>query len=146
MVQVLLPWQIGQEMLHCAVLGAFTGAGRAWFPVRGRAAFLPDLLWVGSVLLAVQSYAAGYSSAGILRWYMVLAAYVGAGCSAQLFGVPLRAVGRIVLRLVRLPLEGVRRWALKRRLQRRKTKRNAEKSKKNLPNHCTVLYNSNVSE
>lgn len=142
MVQVLLPWQIGQEMLHCAVLGAFTGAGRAWFPVRGRAAFLPDLLWVGSVLLAVQSYAAGYSSAGILRWYMVLAACAGAGGSAQFFGVPLRAAGRIVLRLVRLPLEGVRRWTPK----RRKAKRNAEKSKKNLPNRCTVLYNSYVSE
>ena len=34
---------------------------------------MPDLVWMGAVLAAVQSYAAGQSSAGVLRWYMAAA-------------------------------------------------------------------------
>ena len=75
MVQVLLPARLLQEAAACAVLGAALGAVRAFWPVRGRAAFVPDLLLSGAVLLVCQSYAAGYSKEGVLRWYMVAAAF-----------------------------------------------------------------------
>ena len=75
MVQVLLPARLLQEAAACAVLGAALGAARAFLPVRGRAAFAPDVLLSGAVLLACQSYAAGYSAAGVLRWYMAAAAF-----------------------------------------------------------------------
>ena len=72
MVQVLLPARLLQEAAACAALGAALGAARAFLPVRGRAAFVPDVLLSGAVLLVCQSYAAGYSAAGVLRWYMAL--------------------------------------------------------------------------
>ena len=59
MIPVLPPPALGQEIAACAVLGGCTGAVRAFFPVKSRAAILPDVLWVGAVLTAVQSYAAG---------------------------------------------------------------------------------------
>ena len=82
MVQVLLPARLLQEAAACAALGAALGAARAFLPVRGRAAFAPDMLLSGAVLLACQSYAAGYSKAGVLRWYMVAAAFTAALCTA----------------------------------------------------------------
>ena len=72
MIPVLPPAALGQEIAACTVLGASIGALRAVFPARGRAAFVPDLVWMGAVLAAVQSYAAGQSSAGVLRWYICL--------------------------------------------------------------------------
>ena len=59
MIPVLPPAALGQEIAACTVLGASIGALRAVFPARGRAAFVPDLVWMGAVLAAVQSYAAG---------------------------------------------------------------------------------------
>lgn len=94
MVQVLLPVRLLQEAVACAVLGAALGAVRAFLPVRGRTAFVPDMLLSGAMLLACQSYAAGYSKAGVLRWYMVLAAFAAALCTAGVLGIPLRALGR----------------------------------------------------
>ena len=57
MVQVLLPARFLQEAAACAALGAALGAARAFLPVRGRAAFVPDALLSGAVLLVCQSYA-----------------------------------------------------------------------------------------
>ena len=51
----LSPGAVGQEMAACAVLGGVLGAARAVLPTRGRAAFLPDMLFVGAVLMALQS-------------------------------------------------------------------------------------------
>ena len=79
MIPVLPLPALGREIAACTVLGACTGAVRALFPARGRAAFLPDVAWVGTLLAAVQSYAAGESFAGVLRWYMAAAAFAGAG-------------------------------------------------------------------
>ena len=70
---------VGQEMAACAVLGGVLGAARAVLPTRGRAAFLPDMLFVGVVLMALQSYAVSQSQAGQLRGYMALAAFCAAG-------------------------------------------------------------------
>ena len=86
MVQVLLPVRLLQEAVACAVLGAALGVVRAFLPVRGRAAFMPDVLLSGAVLLACQSYAAGYSKAGVLRWYMVQPPFAPPGCWASRCG------------------------------------------------------------
>ena len=91
MIPVLPPSALVQEMAACVVLGACTGAARAVFPAKGRASFVPDVLWVGATVAAVQSYAAGQSSAGVLRWYMAVAAFAGAGAAAFVLSVPLRA-------------------------------------------------------
>ncbi|WP_243005525.1 septum formation initiator family protein [Faecalibacterium prausnitzii] len=103
MVQVLLPARLLQEVAACAVLGAALGAVRAFLPVRGRAAFVPDVLLPGAVLLVCQSYAAGYSKAGVLRWYMVATAFAAALCVAGVLGIPLRALGRGIRAVLCLP-------------------------------------------
>ena len=59
----LSPGAVAQEMAACAVLGGVLGAARAVLPTRGRAAFLPDMLFVGAVLMALQSYAVSQSQA-----------------------------------------------------------------------------------
>ena len=121
MIPVLPPSAIAQELTACTVLGGCTGVVRAVFPVRGRAAWVPDFLWVGTVLTLLQSYAAGQSPAGVLRWYMAAAGFAGAGAAAFVLGVPLRAAGKA--------------------LQRR-AKRTTKKRKKNLPNQRRMMYNS----
>lgn len=156
MVQVLLPARLLQEAAACAALGAALGVVRAFLPVRGRTAFVSDMLLSGAVLLACQSYAAGYSTAGVLRWYMVAAAFAAALCAAGMLGVPLRALGQgigAVLRLSgrilhRFALQPLRRRAAAKtaRKIRRNAERTAKKSKKNLPNQRALLYNSNVSK
>lgn len=156
MVQVLLPARLLQEAAACAALGAALGAARAFLPARGRAAFVPDVLLSGAVLLTCQSYAAGYSKAGVLRWYMVATAFAAALCVAGVLGVPLRALGRGIRAALRLPgrilhrfaVQPVRRRAAAKtaRKLRRNAERTAKKSKKNLPNRRALLYNSNVSK
>ena len=157
MVQVLLPARLWQEIAACAVLGAALGAARAFLPVRGRAAFLPDVLLSGTVLLACQSYAAGCSAAGVLRWYMVLAAFAAALCTAGVLGIPLRGLGRLLVKLLCLPGRLLHRFVVRplrarraagkaARKLRRNAERTAKKSKKNLPNQRALLYNSNVSK
>lgn len=153
MIPVLPPSALGQEIAACTVLGGCTGAVRAFFPVKGRAAILPDVLWVGVVLTAVQSYAAGVSDAGVLRWYMAAAAFAGAGAAAFVLGVPLRAAGRAVRQMGRFagamllqPLARRRKARKEQRKRRRNAKRTAKNPKKNLPNRRRMLYNSNVSK
>ena len=94
MLPVLQPAQLGRELAACTILGAAVGVVRAFFPVRGRGAFVPDALLTGAVLFGVQSYAAALSSAGVLRWYMVLAAFAAALCTAAVLGIPVRWAGR----------------------------------------------------
>ena len=118
MIPVLPPSAIAQELTACTVLGGCTGVVRAVFPVRGRAAWVPDFLWVGTMLTLLQSYAAGQSPAGVLRWYMAAAGFAGAGAAAFVLGVPLRTAGkalpRRVLRPHRTAENARRKWALKR--------------------------------
>ena len=150
MVQVLLPARLLQEAAACAALGAALGAVRAFLPVRGRAAFVPDMLLSGAVLLVCQSYAAGYSKAGVLRWYMAAAAFAAALCAAGVLGRGIGAVlcipSRILHRFAVQPVRR-RRAAVKTACKlRRNAERTAKKSKKNLPNQRALLYNSNVSK
>lgn len=147
----LSPGQVGQEAAACAVLGACLGAGRAFFPVRGRGALLPDVLLMGGLLLGTQSYAASLSAGGVPRWYMLAAAIAGIALAEHLLGVPLRAVGRVLRR----PLDGLKYAAAhaqaraarkKAAKERRNEKRLAKKPKKSLPTPPRMLYNSNVSK
>ena len=54
MLPVLQPAQLGRELAACTILGAAVGVVRAFFPVRGRGAFVPDALLTGAVLFGVQ--------------------------------------------------------------------------------------------
>ena len=102
----LPPGAVGQEMLACGLLGGVLGAARAVLPTRGRAAFLPDLLFVGCVLMALQGYAVSQSQAGQLRGYMALAAFCTAGVVQAvlrpLFAETEALAGRVLLGPVRL--------------------------------------------
>lgn len=137
MAPALAPALIGQEAAVCALLGLVLGSVRAVFPVRGRAAFLPDMALVGAVLLGLQSYAAALSAGGVLRWYMPGSAFLCAFGAERLLRPALRALQ---------PLAA----ALKKRAEqvraRRTQKRSAKKPKKNLPSTRRLLYNSNVSK
>ena len=157
MVPALSPVQLQQEVLACAALGAALGAVRMVFPVRGKAAVLPDFLLVGAVLLALQSYAAGWSEAGVLRWYMCAAGAGGAAFAVEAVGVPVRAAERGLLYLLALPgrllwqraaAPALRRLSTRRKARkaRRNAKRTAKNQKKSLPNKRRMLYNSNVSK
>ena len=155
MLPVLQPAQLGRELAACTMLGAAVGVVRAFLPVRGRGAFVPDALLTGAVLFGVQSYAAALSSAGVLRWYMVLAAFAAALCTAAVLGIPVRWAGRCLAwvlgvpgRLARVLRPLAQRHAARRaaRKERRNAKRTAKNPKKNLPNQRRVLYNSNVSK
>ena len=155
MLPVLQPAQLGRELAACTILGAAVGVVRAFFPVRGRGAFVPDALLTGAVLFGVQSYAAALSSAGVLRWYMVLAAFAAALCTAAVLGIPVRWAGRCLAWVLGAPVRLARQWVLRPRAaqpaaaarkERRNAKRTAKNPKKNLPNQRRVLYNSNVSK
>ncbi len=153
MLPVLQPAQLGRELAACTILGAAVGVVRAFFPVRGRGAFVPDALLTGAVLFGVQSYAAALSSAGVLRWYMVLAAFAAALCTAAVLGIPVRWSGQCLAWVLGVPVRLARQWVLRplaqqhaARKERRNAKRTAKNPKKNLPNQRRVLYNSNVSK
>ena len=110
MLPVLQPAQLGRELAACTILGAAVGVVRAFFPVRGRGAFVPDALLTGAVLFGVQSYAAALSSAGVLRWYMVLAAFAAALCTAAVLGIPVRWAGRCLAWVLGAPVRLARQW------------------------------------
>ena len=132
MLPVLQPAQLGRELAACTILGAAVGVVRAFFPVRGRGAFVPDALLTGAVLFGVQSYAAVL---GIpVRW--------AGQCLAWVLGAPVRLARQWVLRPLAVR-HAARRAARK---ERRNAKRTAKNPKKNLPNQRRVLYNSNVSK
>lgn len=163
MAPALAPALIGQEAAACALLGLVLGSVRAVFPVRGRAAFLPDMALVGAVLLGLQSYAAALSAGGVLRWYMPGSAFFCAFGAERLLRPALQALEQGLfwlaagpLRLAAGPLRLARRAlqplaaARKKRAEqvraRRAQKRSAKKPKKNLPSTRRLLYNSNVSK
>lgn len=149
MAPALAPALIGQEAAACALLGLVLGSVRAVFPVRGRAAFLPDMALVGAVLLGLQSYAAALSAGGVLRWYMPGSAFLCAFGAERLLRPALQALEQGPLRLARRalqPLAAARKNRVEQARARRAQKRSAKKPKKNLPSTQRLLYNSNVSK
>lgn len=148
-------WQIGLDCLRCCLLGLPLGAARALFAGKGRAAFLPDMLLTGAVLTLLQSYAAGLSCAGTLRWYMFFACAAGVFAAHRVLAVP---VG-ILRRALAVPAAAARRFLYReavllpaKRLSarheavklRRSEKTAAKKPEKDLQKHRHLLYNSNV--
>ena len=129
MLPVLQPAQLGRELAACTILGAAVGVVRAFFPVRGRSAFVPDALLTGAVLFGVQSYAAALSSAGVLRWYMVLAAFAAALCTAAVLGIPVRWAGQCLAWVLGAPVRLARQWVLRPRSTPRSTQRTPERKK-----------------
>ena len=112
---------------------------------------MPDALLTGAVLFGVQSYAAALSSAGVLRWYMVLAAFAAALCTAAVLGIPVRWAGRCLAWVLGVPVRLARQWVLRplaaaargtpRSTQRTpERKKNRKKSEKELakPAPCVV--------
>ena len=148
MAPALAPALIGQEAAACALLGLVLGSVRAVFPVRGRAAFLPDMALVGAVLLGLQSYAAALSAGGVLRWYMPGSAFLCAFGAERLLRPALQAMEQGLFWLAAGPLRLARRalQPLEQARARRAQKRSAKKPKKNLPSTRRLLYNSNVSK
>lgn len=153
MAPALAPALIGQEAAACALLGLVLGSVRAMFPVRGRAAFLPDMALVGAVLLGLQSYAAALSAGGVLRWYMPGSAFLCAFGAERLLRPALQALEQGLfwlaagpLRLALQPLAAARKNRVEQARARRAQKRSAKKPKKNLPSTRRLLYNSNVSK
>ena len=155
MAPVLAPWQAGREMLCCLYLGARVGARRAVGPRKGRGAFLPDMARVGMLLLFLQSYAAGYSDAGNLRWYMVASGFLGAlaahgllaPVTAQVWRLALwpgLAMARLVGRRALQPAFAALRARREARRAAKAAKTAAEKQKKSLPKEEHLLYNSSV--
>ena len=133
---------VGQEMAACAALGAALGGARALFPEKGRAAFLPDVLLVGALLLGLQSYAAALSAGASL---MVLAA----AAAHKLLRGPMQFARKMLWAPVHLLAA---RWAAgraarkNRARERKRAKQAAKNPKKNLPRPQRMLYNSNVSK
>lgn len=139
---------VGQEMAACAALGAALGGARALFPEKGRAAFLPDVLLVGALLLGLQSYAAALSAGGVLRWYQ-LAAVLAAAAVHKLLRGPMQFARKMLWAPVHWLAA---RWAAgraarkNRARERKRAKQAAKNPKKNLPRPQRMLYNSNVSK
>ena len=104
MAPALAPALIGQEAAACALLGLVLGSVRAVFPVKGRAAFLPDMALVGAVLLGLQSYAAALSAGGVLRWYMPGSAFLCAFGAERFLRPALQALEQVLFWLAAGPL------------------------------------------
>lgn len=148
----LTPAEVGRELAACGLLGACLGGARAVFPSKGRGAFWPDVLFVGAVLLLCQSYAASFSANGVLRWYLLAAAFLAAFAVQAALNAPLGKLRHWAA----LPLVWCsstltdwhkrRKAARKAAKERRNEKRLAKKPKKNLPRERRLLYNSNVSK
>ena len=140
---------VGQEMAACAALGAALGGARALVPEKGRAAFLPDVLLVGALLLGLQSYAAALSAGGVLRWYQLAAAVLAAAAAHKLLRGPMQFARKMLWAPVHLLAA---RWAAgraarkNRARERKRAKQAAKNPKKNLPRPQRMLYNSNVSK
>ncbi len=151
MAPLVQPWQAGQELAACLCLGAAAGALRSLAPPKGRGAILPDFLLVGLLLTLLQSYAAGYSAAGSLRWYMLAGGMTGAAAAQAL----LTPAAAFLFRLAALPLHalgwlwkqtGARAWAafLAARAAKKAEKRRRKNEQNTLPKEQKLLYNSNV--
>ena len=129
--------------------GVSAGAGQGGF-CAGRAAFWCGAAGVPELRRRVQRRRGAAVVHGV-------GSLCSALCTAGVLGIPLRALGRGIGAVLRLPGRILHRFAVQPLCRRRaaaktarKLRRNAErtakKSKKNLPNRRALLYNSNVSK
>ena len=109
------------------------------------------MLFVGAVLMALQSYAVSQSQAGQLRGYMALAAFCAAGAVQAalrpLFAAAEAFAGKLLLGPVRLAARCIAPWKAARAAAKvRRNEKRLAKTEKSLPTPRRMLYNSNVSK
>lgn len=133
-----LPAQIGLDLLSCLGLGFFVGLVRLCLPVCWKAgAAGADFLCTGLAMLLVQSYAVGYSQAGVFRWYMLACAGLGAW-SVE------RCLGFWRCQMAHRAARRWQKWREKAHAHPKKTQRHTKRNKKQLQKNGAVLYNSRV--
>lgn len=133
-----LPLQIAQDLIRCMGLGLLVGLVRICLPYRWRAAAVcADFACTGLCMLLLQSYAAGYSQAGVFRWYMLACAGVGVWAVERLLGGVQEKAERCIRAALRKQQKKHSRRA-KKHLSHRKTK------EKQLQKNGVLLYNSNI--
>lgn len=133
-----LPLQVGMDLLDCMGIGLLIGFVRILFSYRKKAVCIAaDFLSTGLCFLLLQSYSVGYSQAGVLRWYMLLAAAVGAWSVERLLLGLRNRISRKLQHMIRCD---------RKKLQKRRKKRksNEKRHKKQLQKNGALLYNSNV--
>lgn len=150
-----------QKVLHCSPESAALETGKGTLHLAGAQLSVVSLdLEAGEAKLTGRFDALEYTrtaAAGVLRWYMVLAAFAAALCTAAVLGIPVRWAGQCLAWVLGAPVRLARQWVLRplavrhaarraARKERRNAKRTAKNPKKNLPNQRRVLYNSNVSK
>lgn len=133
-----LPLQVGLDLLDCMGIGLLVGLVRILFSYRKKAVGIAaDFLCTGLCFLLLQSYAVGYSQAGVLRWYMLLSAAMGAWSVERLLvGLRNKISRKLQNRM------GHSRKKLQNR--RKNQKSNEKRHKKQLQKNSALLYNSNV--
>ena len=133
----LLP-QIGVDVLRCMGLGFTVWLVRLVFSYRrGRMGACADAFGVGIGLLALQSYAAGISRAGVLRWYMLAGAIAGAWAVERLLGPWRRRIGQQLEK-------HFQKWRKKAAERTKRTGNTEKRTEKQLPKPARLLYNSNI--
>lgn len=152
----ITPGQVLLDLSACMGLGFLAGVLRCLASLRRRGiGFWADFVCGVAVPLALQGYAAGRSSAGCLRWYMLAAAAAGAFSALSLLAPvrvrlcrALQAPARQVCRSAQSMQRRARQKHKKRRAERKKSRRAAKKSaksqKKQLPSRGNLLYNSTI--
>ena len=152
MAPVISPAQAALDALACMGLGLLAAALRCLFPIRRPLpAFWADFFAAGAALVLLQGYAAGRSSAGGLRWYMLAAAAAGAFAALRLL-LPVRRVlcrrlGRFagaLLRFAKRCLSVPAKACKSRKTAGQRQKNRTESPKKQLQTTPELLYNSNV--
>ena len=152
MAPVISPAQAALDALACMGLGLLAAALRCLFPMRRPLpVFWADFFAAGAALVLLQGYAAGRSSAGGLRWYMLAAAAVGA-FAALLLLLPVRRVfcrrlgwfAGTLLRFAKRCLSVPAKACKSRKTAGQRQKNRTESLKKQLQTTPELLYNSNV--
>lgn len=133
-----LPLQIVQDLIPCMGLGLLVGLVRICLPYRWRAtAVCADFICTGLCMLLLQSYAAGYSQAGVFRWYMLACAGLGVWAVEQLLGGVQQKVERGIHAVLHKRQKKYSRRTKKRPPHRKTTE-------KQLQTNGVLLYNSNM--
>ncbi len=133
-----LPLQIAQDLISCMGLGLLVGLVRICLPYRWRAAAVcADFMCTGVCMLLLQSYAAGYSQAGVFRWYMLACAGLGVWAVEHLLGGMQQKAERGIRAALRKRQKKYSRRAKKCPPHRKSTE-------KQLQTNSVLLYNSNM--
>ncbi len=133
-----LPVQISIDLLDCMGVGLLVGLVRILFSYRNKvAAATADFICTGFCFVLLQSYAVGYSQAGVLRWYMLLSAAAGAWSVESLLAGTRNKISNTLRKTFQVRHKKIARTP-------KKPKSNEKRNKKQLQKNSALLYNSNV--